>query len=495
MTTRSFAKTLDVSTALIDRANCVFIDGSWRAGQGAAAISAVDPSTGEAFASFRPASPEQVSDAAEAASRAFASWGKTKSDIRAGYLRAFANGLRARKQELVQLQMLNSGKPRFEAEIDVDDAAATFDYYAGLADQLDANQGRAVDLGQEGIAGATYAEPLGPVALIVAWNFPMVTTAWKLAPALAAGCTAVLKPSEFTTLAELVYGDLALEAGLPAGVLNIVPGAGDVGAALSDNRRFRKISFTGSNATGARVMAAAAARAVPVSLELGGKSPLIVLEDANIAEAVDIAAAGIFFNCGQMCSATSRLLVAEKIADQFTVAVVEKARNLTVAGYDNPDAEMGPLTTAPQFAKVKGVFAQAQADALDCLTGGRALEDRKGYFVEPTIYRNVPQDHAIWQEEIFGPVLALRSFATVEEAISLANDTSFGLAATVVGTDRKAAEAVARQIEAGHVWVNTLQLIFPNTAWGGFKRSGIGRELGPWGLSAYQGIKHITQAA
>ncbi|MET3615710.1 betaine-aldehyde dehydrogenase [Rhizobium aquaticum] len=495
MTTRTFAATLDVSTAMIDRDACVFIDGSWRKGEGAAAISAVDPSTGEAFAQFKPASAAQVNEAAEAATRAFASWGKMGSAKRAGYLRAFAEGLRARKAELVHLQMLNNGKPRFEAEIDVDDAAATFDYYAGLADQLDADQGRPVDLGMDGLAGATYAEPLGPVALIVAWNFPMVTTAWKLAPALAAGCTAVLKPSEFTTLAELVYGDLALEAGLPAGVLNIVPGAGDVGAALSENRRFRKISFTGSNATGARVMTAAAARAVPVSLELGGKSPLIVLEDANIAEAVDIAAAGIFFNCGQMCSATSRLFVADKIADDFIAALVEKAGRLTVGGYDNPDAEMGPLTTAPQFAKVKSVFAQAQADGIECLTGGKAVEGGRGYFVEPTIYRNVPQDHAIWQEEIFGPVLALRSYATVEEAISLANDTSFGLAATVVGTDRQAAAAVARRIEAGHIWVNTIQVIPPNTAWGGFKRSGIGRELGPWGLSAYQGIKHITQAA
>ena len=494
MTTRSFAATLDVSTALIDRANCVFIDGSWRAGLGADALSAVAPSTGEAFAQVQPASPEQVNEAAEAATRAFAPWGKSKSEERAGYLRAIAEGLRARKPELVQLQMLNSGKPRFEAEIDVEDAAATFEYYAGLADQLDANQGRAVEFGQEGLAGATYAEPLGPVALIVAWNFPMVTTAWKLAPALAAGCTAVLKPSEFTTLAELVYGDIALEAGLPTGVLNIVPGAGEIGAALSENRHFRKISFTGSNATGARVMAKAAARAVPVSLELGGKSPLIVLEDANIAEAVDIAAAGIFFNCGQMCSATSRLFVADRIANDFIAALVDKAGKLTVGGYENPDAEMGPLTTAPQFAKVKGIFAKAEADGLDCLTGGKAVVDRKGYFVEPTIYRDVPQDHPIWREEIFGPVLALRSFTTVDEAVTLANDTDFGLAATVVGTDRQVAAAVARRLVAGHIWVNTPQLIFPNSAWGGFKLSGIGRELGPWGLAAYQGIKHITQA-
>ncbi len=218
---------------------------------------------------------------------------------------------------------------------------------------------------------------------------------------------------------------------------------------------FRKISFTGSNATGARVMAAAAQRAVPVLLELGGKSPLIVLDDANISEAVDIAAAGIFFNCGQMCSATSRLLVADKIADDFIAALVEKAGKLAVGGYENPDAEMGPLTTAQQFAKVKDFFAKAEVDGLNCLIGGKTITDRKGYCVEPTIYRDVPLDHPIWQEEIFGPVLALRSFTSADEAVALANDTDFGLAATVIGTDKKAAVAVARRLEAGHVWVNT----------------------------------------
>lgn len=485
---------LETSSHMLDRAAAVFIGGRWVAGQGSAPIAATDPSTGAVFAQFTPASVAQVAEAAEAAAGAFATWRRTSGDERAGFLRAIAEGLRARKAQLVALQMLNSGKPRFEAEIDVDDASATFDYYAGLAESLDADQGKAVALDQDGLAGATFFEPLGPVALIVPWNFPMVTTAWKLAPALAAGCTAVLKPSEFTTLAELVYGDIAIEAGLPAGVLNIVPGAGEIGAAVSADRRFRKISFTGSNATGARVMAVAAARIVPVSLELGGKSPIVILEDADIAQAVEIAAAGIFFNCGQMCSATSRLLVSNKIADRFTEALVAKASALSVGGHEMPEAEMGPLTTGPQFAKVKAVLDAARADGLECLAGGRPLHGRDGYFVAPTIYRNAPDDHPVWRDEIFGPVLALRSFESVEDAVRIANDTEFGLAATVVGSDLDRANAVAGRIDAGHVWINSPQIIFPNTAWGGFKASGIGRELGPWGLASYRAVKHVTRA-
>ncbi|RKE77439.1 aldehyde dehydrogenase family protein [Rhizobium sp. AG855] len=486
---------MEVPAALLDRAQTVFIGGRWVDAGESAAIEVIDPSTGKAFAAFRPASVAQVDAAAAAATRAFDSWRRTSGKARATYLRAIAEGLRTRKADLVALQMLNSGKPRFEAEIDVDDAVATFDYYGDLAEGLDGQQGQSVELPMDGLEGATYFEPLGPVALIVPWNFPMVTTAWKLAPALAAGCTAVLKPSEFTTLTELVYGDIAIEAGLPAGVLNILPGAGAIGTALCADRRFRKISFTGSNATGSRVMAAAAQRVVPVSLELGGKSPIVILEDADIAQAVEIAAAGIFFNCGQMCSATSRLLVSEKIAARFTEALVEKAAGLKVGGHETPDAEMGPLTTFPQYAKVRDTLEAARASGLECLAGGRVVEGRDGFFIEPTIYRDVPSDHPVWRDEIFGPVLALRSFASVDEAIAIANDTEFGLAATVVGTDPEAANAVASRLDAGHVWVNSAQIIFPNTAWGGFKASGIGRELGPWGLSSYRAVKHVTRAS
>ena len=485
---------LEISSSLLDRAEAVFIGGRWLAGKGDTPIAAVDPSTANAFAEFVPASIDQVAEAAEAAQRAFALWRRTSSGERATYLRAIAAALRARKAALAQLQMLNNGKPRFEAEIDVDDAAATFDYYADLAETLDGEQGKSVMLGQDALDGATYVEPLGPVALIVPWNFPMVTTAWKLAPALAAGCTAVLKPSEFTTLAELVYGDIAIEVGLPDGVLNIVTGAGEIGAAMCANRRFRKISFTGSNATGTRIMEAAAKRVVPVSLELGGKSPIVILDDADIAQAVEIAAAGIFYNCGQMCSATSRLLVSDKIADRFTEALIARTAAIAVGGHMMADTEMGPLTTDAPFAKVRATLEAGRASHLECLAGGEVLAEREGYFVAPTIYRNVPQDHPVWREELFGPVLAMRSFASDEEAIFMANDTEFGLAATVIGTDLDRASAMANQIDAGHIWINSLQLIFPSTAWGGFKASGIGRELGPWGLASYFAVKHVTRA-
>lgn len=493
MSTNSHQPT-NVPANLLQRDKAVYIDGGWHVGGGTSALVFVDPSRAKTFGSLIPGSVAQVALAAEAATRAFTTWRATAGAERSRYLSAIASGLSRRKPDLVALQMLNNGKPRFEAEIDVDDAVATFEYYAGLAEAIDGQQGQTVDLGDTSLAGSTHFEPLGPVGLIVAWNFPMVTTAWKLAPALAAGCTAVLKPSEFTTLAELVYGDIANEIGLPPGVFNIVPGGGDVGAALCADRRIRKISFTGSNATGGRVMAAAASRIVPVSLELGGKSPIVILEDADIEQAVEIASAGIFFNCGQMCSATSRLMVAASIADKFAEAMAARAEQIIIGGPDSPDAQMGPLTTREQFEKVKSVLDKARTEGLNCIAGGAPNVDLGGFFIQPTIYRDVPTDHPIWRDEIFGPVLAIRSFSTVDEAVALANDTDFGLAATVVGSDKDAADAVARRIDAGHVWVNTPQLIFPNTAWGGFKASGIGRELGPWGLAAYRAVKHMTSA-
>ncbi|MFG6081123.1 aldehyde dehydrogenase family protein [Paracoccus litorisediminis] len=480
------------STALLGREMCVFIDGAWRAGHGDQIVS-VDPSTGQRIAEFQGARPEDVAVAAEAATRAFGTWRRLPSTQRAAFLRGFAEGLRRRKDDLVQLQMLNNGKPRIEAEIDVDDAAATFDYYADLAETLDARQDGAVELPDSTLRGRTRFEPVGPVALIVPWNFPMVTTAWKLAPALAVGCTAVLKPSEFTTPAELVYGDIALEIGLPAGVLNILPGAGAVGGAMTAEPRFRKISFTGSNATGRRVMAAAAERSVPVSLELGGKSPIVILDDADVAQAVEIAALGIFFNAGQMCSATSRMILSDRIADDVIAGLRRHVAGMVVAGHQDPRAEMGPLTTAAQRDKVLEYLLRARHDGLDCLTGGASTGPQSGFFVEPTVYLDVPTDHAIWREEIFGPVLAIRRVSSDDEALALANENDFGLAATVVGGAR--AEDMANHIDAGHVWVNSPQIIFPNTAWGGFKASGIGRELGPWGLAAYSGVKHVTSRA
>jgi betaine-aldehyde dehydrogenase len=431
--------------------------------------------------------------AVDAAERAFPGWRGHSGRERGDYLRAFARALTKRRAVLVDLQMRNNGKPRSEADVDVSDAIATFDYYAELARDLDTRQGSPVTLPDAAYAGATRFEPLGPVGMIVPWNFPLVTSAWKIAPALAAGCTVVLKTSEYTPLMELVYADIAAEHSLPAGVLNVLTGAGVTGAALSGNPHLAKLSFTGSNAVGSKVMVSAAARCIPVSLELGGKSPIVVFADADLEQAVETIIAGIFYNCGQMCSATSRLVLDAGIVDDLMHRLIERCRRLKVDSPFVDGCDMGPLTTAPQYRKVLATFARAEAEGAGRVTGGEAIPNGDGFFVAPTIYADVPRESFLWREEIFGPVLCVRSFGDEAEAIELANDSDYGLVATVVSADIERAERVAARLDAGHIWINSLQIIFPESAWGGFKASGIGRELGPWGLHAFLGVKHISR--
>ena len=474
-----------------NRENTAFIDGQWEVGKAASRLDVIDPSIGVPVGQLSTVRPEDVSRAAGAAARAFPAWAARPYSERAIFLRGFARGLERLAGELQDIQKTNGGKPDLEAQIDLGDAVATFDYYADLADGLGEGTNELTVLGEGAHRGRSRREPLGAVGLIVPWNFPLVTSAWKIAPALAAGCTAVLKPSEMTPLAELVYGDLAREIDLPPGVLNIVTGAADVGMALTGDAALRKISFTGSNAVGALVMASAARRGTPVALELGGKSAIIVTEDADLDLALDCIVAGIFFNAGQVCSATSRLLIHEAIESRLMEALVERVRSLEVAPPSAAHCDMGPMTTAEQFRKVQNYFAIARAEGNDCITGGVAI-DRAGFFVAPTIYRGVDPASRIWIEEIFGPVLATRSFTNDHEAIALANASDFGLAGSVVSGDPERAERVADALVAGHVWVNTPQIVYPQTAWGGFKSSGIGRELGPQGLESYQGVKYVT---
>lgn len=480
------------SDPLIDRPRSLFIGGDWRAPAEPQPIAVADPSDGDMFVEIAGAGPTDVEAAVSAACRAFPGWRRLAGAQRRRYLDGFAHGLESRREALVALQMRNNGKPRLEAEADLADAIATFRYYAGLAEGLDDRQGEPVALPDDGYRGRTRYEPLGPVGLIVPWNFPLVTSAWKVAPALAAGCTVVLKTSEYTPLAELAYGDIAEEIGLPPGVLNILTGTGLAGAALTADRRLAKLSFTGSNAVGSRVMAAAAEGCRPVALELGGKSPIVVFADAEVDRAVDSIINGIFFNCGQMCSATSRLIVERSAAAVVIESLVERTRAIEVGSPFAAGTRMGPLTTRPQYEKVLKTFEQARADRLTCLAGGVGLGSGQGFFAAPTIYDEVPRSHPIWREEVFGPVLAVTTFATEAEAIGLANDTRYGLVATVVSGDVERAERVAAEIDAGHIWINSLQVIFPQSAWGGFKESGIGRELGPWGLDAFLGVKHLT---
>jgi betaine-aldehyde dehydrogenase len=478
--------------ALIHRPTGLFVNGAWKAAAGQERLSVVDPSIGQPFAEIACADPADVSDAVAAATAAFPHWARRSGADRAVFLRRFAEGLRLRAADLVTLQMLNNGKPRVEAETDLADAVATFEYYAGMAEALDARQGEPVPMPDPAVAGKTRFEPVGPVGMIVPWNFPLVTSAWKIAPALAAGCTVAMKISEFTPLIELAYGDIAAEAELPGGVLNLLTGGAAAGATLASDRRLRKLSFTGSNIVGAKVMGAAAERCLPVSLELGGKSPIVVFADADLDHAVDCISGGIFYNCGQMCSATSRLVVERGVAPALLERLAARAKALRVGPPFIEGTEMGPITTRAQHEKVLRFLDQARADRLTCLAGGEGGAEGGGFFVEPTVYEDVPAANFVWREEIFGPILAVRTFKTEAEAIEMANDSDYGLVATIVTADPQRAERVAAQIDAGHVWINSLQVIHPNSAWGGFKASGIGRELGPWGLSAFLGVKHLT---
>lgn len=476
------------------RINGLFIDGQWARSETGANLKIINPATEESLADVSIADTTDVDHAIRAARAAFPLWSRRSGAERAQYLRKLAAQIRERGEELAALSSRNNGKPLAEADLDISDAIATYEYYAGLAEQLDARQNAPVGLPDPGFQATTRFDAAGVAALIVPWNFPFVTTAWKLAPALAAGCTVVLKPSEITPLVELELGHIAKAIDLPAGVLNIVTGMGDVGSALTNHPDIDKVSFTGSNRVGEQVMASAARHTTNLSLELGGKSPMLVFKDADIDQAVEWIIGGIFYNCGQMCSATSRLIVQQDIAPRLLERLKMATESLTLGEAFTEGVDMGPLTSAKQLETVLGYFDTARAEGLTLLTGGhRASGFERGYFVEPTIFVDVPTESALWREEIFGPVLCVRQFKTEEEAIALANDSKFGLAAGIITADKDRAARVAAALQAGHIWINSLQVVFPETSWGGFKRSGIGRELGPWGLSAYLEVKHIIQ--
>ena len=472
----------------------LYINGQWSAGR--EHLRVINPATEALLTTVIGGDERAVAQAVSAATEAFKSWSQTTGAERGAILRNIANGVRNGREHLMTLQSSNNGKPLFEAAIDVDDVIATFEYYAELAEGLDAQQDSNVPLPSDDFSARLRREPCGVVGLIVPWNFPMVTTAWKLAPALAAGCCVVLKPSEVTPLPELELAAIIAESGLPNGVFNLVCGTGlAVGAPLSADPRLAKISFTGSNAVGVQVMQRAAETVKGVSLELGGKSSLLVLADADIDLAVELACGGAFFNAGQMCSATSRVLVAEALEEQFLIRLQKRAQAIRVADPFDPEVEMGALVNQAQYQRVLGHIDRGLSAGAKLLCGGHRPEHLpRGYFLQPTVFTDVPLDSALWCEEIFGPVVCVRSFSSETEAIALANDSQFGLVASVVTRDVETADRVANALQAGLVWLNAPQVIFPQAAWGGYKQSSIGRELGPWGLAAFQEIKHVIRA-
>ena len=471
----------------------LFINGTWQKPSTPGTIDVFNPCTEEVLHRVAAGGPADIDKAAAAAKAALPDWKKVGGAARGRFLKSIAAKLRERAEELAKLSSRNNGKPLAEARVDMADAAASFDYYAGKAVELEARQNSDVAVPDKNYRSQLQLEPAGVAALIVPWNFPLVTTSWKVAPALAAGCTVVLKPSEITPIVELELGRIVSEVGLPSGVVNIVTGLGTVGAAMTAHPDVAKISFTGSNGVGARVMQAASAGPKSVGLELGGKSPIVVFADADEQLAVDLIVGGIFYNAGQMCSATSRLVIEKSVAPRILERVVAMAKGLKHGDSLDSATTMGPLTTKAQYDKVLDYIAKGKALGHRLITGGgKPGGINRGWFLEPTIFMDVPSTSPLWREEIFGPVLCVQTFEREDEAIALANDCDFGLVATIVSSNTVKAQRVADVVEAGHVWINSPQTIFVETSWGGFKASGIGRELGPWGLSAYLEVKHKT---
>ncbi|GHC30733.1 aldehyde dehydrogenase family protein [Aidingimonas halophila] len=470
-----------------------YINGRWIPSQGHRRLPVTNPYTEETIAHVTGGDPADVDAAVSAARSALPDWRALRGAERAVYLEGFADQLTQRRESLMRLSSTNNGKALAEAGVDLDDAIACYRYYAEQARTLDGRQGQGIEHDMTGIEARGYYDPVGVAGLITPWNFPLVTSAWKLAPALAAGCTVVFKPSEVIPLPEQQLADIAEAIDLPAGVLNLLHGDGEgIGAPLTAHPDIDKLSFTGSNRVGETVMRAASEGTRNVSLELGGKSPILVMDDVDPEQAADWVMAGIYFNMGQVCSATSRLIVHDAIADALYDAL---ARRIDAIRLGDPLAEgtdMGPLTSARQRESVMQYLDIARQEGLTAVRDERhrKLPDH-GYFVAPTLYRDVPTASRLWNEEIFGPVLCGHSIVSDDDAITLANTSDFGLAATVISGDNERAKRIGRQLQAGIIWFNGEQIIMPQASWGGVKRSGIGRELGPWGLQAFLEVKHL----
>ncbi len=473
-----------------------FIGNATVAGRSGERIACIDPASGEVFDSVPAGNAADVDAAVAAARSAFdAGWKRTTGAERAEILRAISERIMANRDRLAALETRDNGKPLPESLIDVDTIAQIYAMYAGLAEGLDARGEEVLDLPGEAMRSTVAYRPVGVVGMITPWNFPLEQFTWKVAPAIAAGCTAVVKPSEFTSLTSLELAGIIAAAGLPAGVLNVVTGTGpEAGEALVRHPGVDKISFTGSTATGRHIMRLAADDLKRASLELGGKNPVIVFDDVDLDPAAEWVAFGAFVNQGQVCTATSRLLIHEAIADRFLKRLVGIAEAIRIGNGAEAGVRMGPLVSQAQHDKVMSYIDAGRKAGATLLTGGgRPAGLDRGYFVAPTIFADVTPEMTIWTEEIFGPVLSVMRFGDEAEAIRLANDTPYGLAATVLSGDRARAERVADALDAGITWQNCNNMVVIQAPWGGVKKSGIGRELGRWGLESFLEPKQKTR--
>jgi betaine-aldehyde dehydrogenase len=467
----------------------MYIDGKFVSAKNGRKFDVFEPATEQVIATCPAGDATDIDIAAQAANTAFYDgWKSVSAQERGRILLRLADRVRTRRGELAELETRNSGKPIVEAEVDMDDTATCFEYYGGLATKIN---GEVLPVPAEAVAFA-LREPVGVAGQIIPWNYPLLMAAWKIAPALAAGCTVVLKPAEQTPLSILELAKEFEAVGLPPGVVNIVTGDGpSAGAPLVTHSLVRKIAFTGSAEVGRLIMRNAADQLKRVSLELGGKSPNIFFSDADFENAVDGALFGTFINQGEVCSAGSRVLVQRDIYRKFIDATAAKAKSIRLGNGLDRETKMGPLVSAEQRDRVARYLEIGRAEGKVAAGGGTPKQFSRGWYVEPTIFYDVDNSATIAQEEIFGPVMTVIPFTDEADAIRIANATPYGLAAAVWTRDIYKAFKVVKALEAGIVWVNHMQPTFVEAPWGGYKASGFGRELGHWGVEEYLETKQV----
>ena len=470
----------------------MYVDGGWLASDGGTR-ELRNPANGNVIATVVEGTVADSEAAILAARRAFddGPWRGISAADRAALLFKVADAIDAHRDEFMRIDTLNNGKPLRETEYDAVDAASCFRYYAGLATKP---HGQTFDVPAPSQT-FTVREPIGVCGQIIPWNYPLLMAVWKLAPALAAGNVCVLKPAELTPLSAIRLAAIFQELGLPPGVLNIVLGAGaTVGHAIASSTLVDKVAFTGGTKTGRSIMHDATTNLKKISLELGGKSPNVIFADADFDTAIDYALFGIFANAGQVCSAGSRLILERPLHDRFVERLVERAQKIRVGDGFDPQTEMGPIISPVHRERVEGYIAAGREEGASLLCGGNRLGGSlaEGNFIAPTIFDDTTPMMRIVREEIFGPVLVVQTFEGEDEAIALANDTIYGLAGAVFTQDIAKAHRVIRKMRAGITWINTYHPTYNEAPWGGYKQSGIGRELGTYGYDAYTEVKQIN---
>ena len=474
----------------------MYINGKWVGAISGGTREIINPSDGKIIATVPEAGREDARLAIEAARKTFDSgkWSSLPGSERGRLLYRLSELIEKDNENLARLESLDTGKTVEESRWDMNDIAGIFRYFAGIADK---ENGEIIDSPNPDSSSIVIREPVGVCGLICPWNYPLLQASWKMAPALAAGCTIVMKPSEITPLTTIRVTELAIEAGFPEGVINTITGPGaTAGAELSENHDVDLVSFTGGIETGKTIMRAASGNVKKIALELGGKNPNIIFEDADFDTAVDFALNGVFFHAGQICSAGTRLLVQDSVYEKFINALKARMEKIKIGDGFDPETEMGPLISKEHRDKVERYVNEAVKNGANIILGGKRPDEsflQNGFYYMPTLFRDCTEDMPIVKEEVFGPVITVEKFSTEDEAVKKANSTIYGLSAGFWTNDPARINRVSTALKFGTVWVNDFNVYFTQAPWGGYKQSGFGRELGKTGYEEYTELKHIYQ--